>query len=100
MKIVLLTKVFLIIFHTATSTNTSTTGQLLDESILQLQQNVQRLTNSTKELENEYNTLKNDIIALRKLHGPCEPCKASSHDKNMCDCTEIKPKKDLSLIHI
>ena len=77
----------------ATSTK-KTTGQLLDESILKLQQNVQRLTASTHDLENEYKTLKEDVIGLRKLHRSCAPCKASAKDTGVCDCTDIKPRKD------
>ena len=101
MNIVLVTTSLLLIFFqiathttTATTTNTSTTGQLLDESILKLQQNVQRLTASTHDLVDEYKALKNDIAAMRKLHRPCDPCKASTETTGVCDCTNIKPKKD------
>ena len=93
------TSLLLVLFQTnfytiaATSTN-KTTGQLLDESILKLQQNVQRLTAFTQDLENEYKTLKEDVIGLRKLHGSCAPCKASAKDIGVCDCTGIKPRKD------
>ena len=67
---------------------------MLDESILKLQQNVQRLTVSTQDLEKEYQTLKNDVISLRKLHGSCAPCKVSAKDNGVCDCTDIETRKD------
>ena len=52
------------------------------------------MTASTQDLENEYQTLKNDVISLRKLHRSCVPCKASAKDNGVCDCTDIKPRKD------
>ena len=93
------TSLFLAAFHaninTTTATSTiKTTGQSLDDSILKLQQNIQRLTNSTQDLENEYKALNNEVIRLKKLHEPCEPCKASTKGKNICDCTGIKARKD------
>ena len=100
MMIIILTTSLLLVFfqtnfHTTSATSTNkTTGQLLDESIVKLQQNVQRLTASTQDLENEYQTLKNDVISLRKLHGSCAPCKASAKDNGVCDCTDIEPRKD------
>ena len=100
MMIIFLTTSFLSVlfqtnFHTTSATSTNkTTGQLLDESILKLQQNVQQLTVSTQDLENEYQTLKNDVISLRKLHGSCAPCKVSAKENGVCDCTDIEPRKD------
>ena len=99
MIIFLTTSLLLVLFqtniHTTSATSTSkTTGQLLDESIVTLQQNVQRLTASTQDLENEYQTLKNDVISLRKLHRSCAPCKVSAKDNGVCDCTDINPRKD------
>ena len=99
MIIFLAASLLLVLFQTnshttsASSTN-KTTGQLLDESILKLQQNIQRLTASTQDLENEYKTLKENVIDLRKLHGSCAPCKASAKDTGVCDCTDIEPRKD------
>ena len=49
---------------------------------------------SIQDLENEYQTLKNDVISLRKLHGSCAPCKVSAKENGVCDCTDIEPKKD------
>ena len=82
-------------FHTTSATSTNkTTGQLLDESIQKLQQNVQRLTASTQDLEIKYQSLENSIFGLKKLHRLCAPCKASVKDNGVCDCTDIKPRKD------
>ena len=99
MIIFLATSSLLVLFqtniHATSATSTSkTTGQLLDESILKLTQNIQRLTASTQELQNEYQTLKKDVVGLRKLHGSCAPCKASAKDRGACDCTDIEPRKD------
>ena len=99
MIILLSTSLLLVLFQTnfykiaATSTN-KTTGQPLDDSILKLQQNLQRLTAFTHDLENEYKTLKREVISLRKLHGSCVPCKESAKDTGVCDCTDIEPRKD------
>ena len=64
MMIIFLTTSLLLVFfqtnfHTTSATSTNkTTGQLLDESIVKLQQNIKRLTASTQDLESEYQTLK------------------------------------------
>ena len=44
--------------------------------------------------EKKYQTLKNDVISLRRLHRSCEPCKLSVKDNGVCDCTVIEPKND------
>ena len=96
MIIVLATTYFLFqsVFTEKAASATNTTGLMLDESILKLQQNVKRLTASTQKLENEYNIIKTEIIDLRKLHGSCAPCKRSTKDTGVCDCTDIEPRKD------
>ena len=74
MMIILYTTLLLVIFQqnvhsTSMSSANITAGGLLDKSILKLEQNVQRLTYFTQELETEYETLKGEIIDLKKLHG-------------------------------
>ena len=99
MMIILYTTLLLVIFQqnvhsTSMSSANITAGGLLDKSILKLEQNVQRLTYFTQELETEYETLKGEIIDLKKLHKPCEPCKRSTKDDNVCDCTNFEPQND------
>ena len=97
MKAIFFTTLLFVSFQTCINTKRKSTtvsgpiGLTLNEFVYQ---ELEHLANSTHDLEKKYETMKNDIDALRKLHRPCEPCKASSHDKNMCDCTDIKPKKD------
>ena len=71
-----------------------TSGQMLDKSIENLQKNILRLTASTQDLERKYNILENKVNILKKLHGSCEPCKGSTEIIGVCDCSDIKPRKD------
>ena len=96
MVVLLATALLLIIFqtniNTASATN-KTTGQSLDESLIKLQQNIQRLTVSIQDLEHEYTTTKKEVNGLRKLQESCAPCEAK--ENGVCDCTVIgKPRKD------
>ena len=95
MTIVFFATLLLVVFHsTSVFSSNITAGGLLDKSILKLQQNVNRLTTFAKDLDTEYQTLKGEIVALQSLHKPCEPCKTSIKDSNMCDCTNIEPQND------
>ena len=95
MTIVFFATLLLAVFHsTSVFSANITAGGLLDKSILKLQQNVKRLTTFVKDLETEYQTLKGEIVALQSLHKPCEPCKTSIKDSNICDCTNIEPQND------
>ena len=78
---IITTSLLFVVFQTTINTTTATnitSVKLLDESILKLK------------LQN----LRNDINGLRKLLGPCLPCKSSTKNKNLCDCTNIEPRKD------
>ena len=99
MMIIFYTTLLLAIFQqnvhsTSMSSANITAGGLLDKSILKLQQNVKRLTTFTQDLETEYETLKGEMIEMKKLHKPCEPCKRSTKENNVCDCTSFEPQKD------
>ena len=80
MKVIFSTTLLLFVaFQTCISTATESTtvngtiSLTLNEFVYR---ELERLANSTQDLERKYETMKNDIIALRKLHGPCEPCKS------------------------
>ena len=79
---------------TVTINNTKTTGQLLDDLILQLQQNIQKLIITTHNLQNKYLTTKQEIDAMKEIQELCAPCKTSHEKIGPCDCTDIKPRKD------
>ena len=90
----LLLLVLLPTHKTSATTANTTTGQLLDKSILQLQQKIQKLITTTHNLQNEYNTSKQEIEALKKIPKACAPCKPSHKGNGTCDCTDIEPRKD------
>ena len=94
MFIVVVFLCFLLEFQQNVHATNMTSGQMLDKSIETLQGHIQRLTASTKDLEQKYNTLDKKVNNLKKLHVSCAPCKASTEATGVCDCTDIKPRRD------
>ena len=106
----LLLVAFQVNIKTTTATRSKTIGQMLDESLQQCKDDVQRLTKATHECKSDYQTLKRDIqeieeaLQLSSSSSKCSPCKVTVDlkntglvkllEKNICDCSIFQPRKD------
>uniref|UniRef100_A0A7M5X5M5 Fibrinogen C-terminal domain-containing protein n=1 Tax=Clytia hemisphaerica TaxID=252671 RepID=A0A7M5X5M5_9CNID len=84
---------YLVCIGATSSASSKSVGNLLDHSLANLKQSVEALKQSNRKLTADYQTLKNQVAFLKKLHPKCGPCR-SFGDNKYCDCTEIQPRQN------